>query len=214
MQQQQQQQQQRQQQQPPLHECQLLQQQDAEPPTNDEDGEGFTLVTSHKRRVKPGHGGGGQAAPNLKRSATVDHEPDPKVAEQDEQCPPASAIPDGVVGDEYEDMLDGDPHEDSTVTKCRQHPRSYRRTPPQHPQGKRNHQPVRRLTAPCCREATKASSPHPKGEQKNLHYQRAATLFPMGPCHHQRQTRFLPSHSLTSSRTWMTRCRRLKERTT
>ncbi|CAN0109986.1 unnamed protein product [Lampetra fluviatilis] len=95
--------------------------------------------------------------------------------------------------------------------KCRQHPR---RTLPQHPQGKKNHQPVRRLMAPRCRKATKAGSPHLKGEQKNLHYQRAATLFPMGPCHHQRQTRFLPSHSLTSWRTRMTRCRRLKERTT
>ncbi|CAN0343245.1 unnamed protein product [Lampetra fluviatilis] len=50
-----------------------------------------------------------------------------------------------------------------------------------HPQGKRNHQPVRDLTAPRGRKVTKTGSPHRKGEQKNLHYQRAATLFPMGP---------------------------------
>ncbi|CAN0235712.1 unnamed protein product, partial [Lampetra fluviatilis] len=68
------------------------------------------------------------------------------------------------------------------------------------PQSKRYHQPVRRQTAPRCRKATRAGSPHLKGEQKTLHYQRATTLFLMRPCHHHRQTRFL-NHSLTSCRT-------------
>ncbi|CAM9783373.1 unnamed protein product [Lampetra fluviatilis] len=53
--------------------------------------------------------------------------------------------------------------------------------PPQHPQGKMNHQPVRRLMAPRRRKATKAGTPHLKGEQQNLHYQRAATHSRWGP---------------------------------
>ncbi|CAM9517015.1 unnamed protein product [Lampetra fluviatilis] len=163
------------------------------PPTDDEDGECFTIVTSHKRRVRPGHGGGGHTAPNPKRAATANHEPYPRVAEQDEQHrppPTASTVGGGV----NMKTCDGDTPENSTVRTAPPPPPS----PPPHAASASSGQ----------EEPPASAAPNgatlQEGDEGRLNLTRKKSnrtsttrgqppCSRCGPCHHQRQTRFLPS---------------------